>query len=334
MRKYNLRFCEREQFESLMIRKLDDGFKAFKKCINDMSEIVEKRGDTDCIFCDYFFTCAKDKFGEKRVNDYIEKACENSEAISVLVETLKAEELSRKQHQANLLTESITVDILLESAREAAKNENPRSKMPRFRHLFAKRASDTELAELAYAVSQEDDETVKALLLMMFWLKPFPLGVTLLMEYAQSKNELLAEIAIEKLEVFQDKRIHDFAMRLLQEKGLNTPALGLLKKNYRKSDDDIVYKLVKKISNIPQHVQGDIVDIYTHHRSPKALPILLHVYQKGCCTHCRHGIVRAMNHCKVLSNRIVEECLYDSYEDTRKMAKKIEAQRMINSWQK
>jgi len=33
--------------------------------------------------------------------------------------------------------------------------------------------------------------------------------------------------------------------------------------------------------------------------------------------------VRAMNHCKVLSNEILEECLYDSYEDTRRFAKRL-----------
>jgi len=37
--------------------------------------------------------------------------------------------------------------------------------------------------------------------------------------------------------------------------------------------------------------------------------------------------VRAMNHCKVLSDDIIKECLYDSYEDTREIAKKIKGQR-------
>ena len=71
----------------------------------------------------------------------------------------------------------------------------------------------------------------------------------------------------------------------------------------------------------------DIVNIYTHHRSVNAFSALLRVYQKGDCTHCRYGIVRAMNHCKVLMNEIVEECLCDSYEDTRKLAKRIKGQR-------
>jgi len=327
MRNYGLNLCEREQLESLMIRKLNGGFKSFEQCVNDIGEMIEKRGNADCLRCVFFFANAKDKFGEKRMNDFIDKMYEKSDAIRALIDTLKAEELSRKEYQETLLPETITVDILLQNAREAAKNENPRRKMFQVRHLFVQKASDAEFIELAHTVLREDDETVKALLLMMFWRRAFPLDITPLLEYAQSKNELLSEIAIDKLESFKDKRIHDLVVQLLADKGLESLALGLLKKNYRKSDDDIIHKLIKKTSSIPQYVQGDIVDIYTHHRSENALPILLHAYQKGDCTHCRYSIVRAMNHCRVLSDEIIEECLYDSYEDTRKMAKKIKSRR-------
>ena len=327
MRNYSLDLCEREQLEDLMIRKLDGGFKSFKQCIYDIGEMITKRGNCDCLWCDSFFAHAKEKFGEKRVNDFIVELYEESEAIKLLVDTLKEEELSRKEYQSNLLAETPSVDVLLQYAREAARNENPRSQMARLRHLLAKKASDAEFLELAHTVLCEDDETVKALLLMMFWRRPFPLDITPLIEYAKSKNELLSEIAIDKLSYVKDKRIHDLAIILLEEKGFGSLALGLLIKNYQKTDNDIIRKLTAKASSVPQHVQGDIVDIYKHHRSANALPILLHVYQKGYCTHCRYGIVQAMNHCKVLSDEIIEECLYDSYEDTRKMAKRIKSQR-------
>jgi len=323
MRNYDLSLCEREQFESLMIRKLDSGFKSFKQCIHDIGEMIIKCGNCNCLCCDSFFADAKDKFGERRINDFIDRIYEKSEAIKLLIDTQKEVGLSHREYQSNLLAETLTVDILLQYAREAAKNENPRSKMPRLQHLFAKKASDAELLELAHTVLREDDETVKALLLMMFWRKPFPLDIAPLIEYTKSNNELLSEIAIDKMGYVKDRRIHDLAIHLLAEKGLDSLALGLLKRNYLKTDDDIIHKLIKKTSSIPQYIQRDIVDIYTNHRSTNALPILLHVYNKGYCTHCRYGIVRAMNDCKVLSDGIIEECLYDSYEDTRKMAKRI-----------
>ena len=323
LRKYNHTYSEREQLESLMIRKLSCGFKTFKQSVYDISEMIAKRGNADCIFFDFVLDHAKEKFGEKRVNDFIDEMCEKSSAIKLLVDTLNESELSRKEFQENMFSKSITVEDLLQNARAAAANENPRSKMPRYRHLFAKRASDEDLMELAHAVLRENDDTVKALLLMMFWRKPFPLDITPLIEYTRSENALLSEIAMKDLEYVKDKRIHDLALQLLEEKGLDSFALGLLLKNYRKTDDDAIRKLIVKTSNVPQHVQSDIADIYTYHRSETALPILLHVYQRGECSHCRYDIVRAMSHCKVLTNEILEECLYDSFEDTRRYAKRL-----------
>jgi hypothetical protein len=84
---------------------------------------------------------------------------------------------------------------------------------------------------------------------------------------------------------------------------------------------------MKKISNVPHHAQMDLREIYAHHRSSTALPILLRAYQKGDCSFCREGIIRAMHNCKVLPNEIVEECLYDSYGDTRRFAKRLIAER-------
>ena len=325
MRSYSFELCEREQLENLMIRKLDAGFKSFKQCVYDIDEMITKRGDCDCLFCDFFFTIAKERFGKKRVNKFLDEMYEKSESLKLLIDTLKAEEISREEYQTNLIAP--TIDVLLQCAREAATCENPRLQMPRLRYLFARKASDAEFLELAHIVYREDNETIKALLLMMFLHRPFPLDIAPLIEYAKSNNALLSEFAIDTLRYVKDIRIHDLAVCLLEEKGLGSLALRLFKRNYQKTDDDIIRKLIAKTASVPQYVQADIVDIYTHHRSENALPILLHVYQKGYCTHCRCGIVRAMNHCNVLPDRIIEECLYDSYEDTRKMAEKIRSRR-------
>ena len=321
--KYNLVFCEREQFDSLMIRKLSSGFSTFKQSVYDIGEMITKRGNVDCVFFDFVLDCAKDKFGEKRVNGFISEMCEKSTAIKFLVDTLEESELSRREYQENMFSESVTVEYLLQNARAAASYEYPRFKMLRYRLMFVKKASDEDYMKLAYTVLREKDDTVKALLLMIFWRKPFPLDITPLIEYSKSDNALLSEIALEVLKYVKDKRIHDLAVQLLAEKGLDSFALGLLMKNYRKADDDIIRKLIVKTSNVLQHVQSDIADIYTHHRSETAFPILLHVYQRGECSHCRGNIVRAMSHCKVLSNEILEECVYDSFEDTRRYAKRL-----------
>jgi hypothetical protein len=144
-----------------------------------------------------------------------------------------------------------------------------------------------------------------------------------LIEYAQYENELLAEVAISRLKKFKDRRLHDLAIQLLKTKGLKSFALALLVENYKKTDDILITELIKKSSSIPHHVQQNIYDIYRRHRSANSLPILLRVYQKGDCSFCRCDIVKVMRHCGVLINEILNECLFDSYDDTRRFAKRI-----------
>ena len=307
-----------------------DGFSAFKRYAMDMGTLLQKHPNKqNVLYYDWFITEAEDAFGKKRTSALIDKMYAESDAIKSLVDTIKADELSRKQYQENHKEEQITVEAIVRAAKELALSEiSHYGPVMRLRHPFLKNATDAEILDLAHIVLREEDETVKGLLLRIFlsnvaWNKPFPLGVDPLLEYAQSNNKILYENALGRLEEFKDKRIHNLAVKLLQAKGIKSFALGLLKKNYRKSDDPIIAKAITKASSIPQYVQSDIVDIYIRHRSENALPVLLHVYQRGDCSHCRYNIVKAMHHCKVLTDEMLAECLYDSYKDTREFAKRL-----------
>ena len=304
-----------------------DGFSAFERYAMDIGELLRKDpGKCNVLYYDSFIPKAEGIFGKKRICAFIDKMYEKSDAIKELVDTLKCEELSRRQYQENRGEEQVTVEALVRTAKEMASGEiSHYGPIMRLRRPFLKNASDEDILKLAHIVLREKSETVKGLLLRIFlsnmvWNKPFPLGATPLLEYALSDNEILSENALGRLEEFKDGRIHGLAIQLLKDKGIKSLALGLLKKNYRKSDDLIIAEVIKKAPNIPQDVQSDIADIYSRHRSANALPVLLHVYQKGECSHCRYSVVKAMHHCKVLPDDILEECLYDSYEDTRRFA--------------
>ena len=196
------------------------------------------------------------------------------------------------------------------------------------RMQFRKNATESDLIELAQTIVSHENDTVKSLLLLVFQGKYlFPLEISPLIEYAQSDNELLAETAIDRLKEFKNKRIHDLAVQLLETKGVNSFALALLTNNYQKSDDIIITKAVAKSASIPHHVQQDIRDIYNKNRSTNAFSTLYRVYKGGECSFCRESVVRAMNRCGVLSDELLEECLFDSYDDTRKYAKRVLSRR-------
>ncbi|MDR0917138.1 MAG: hypothetical protein LBN02_08155 [Oscillospiraceae bacterium] len=299
-----------------------DGFAAFKRYVDDIGNVLAADPENSKVYYDSHALSfgAEDAFGKKRVNDYMEKMYDKSDAVKALTDAQKRDALSAERHQEEIARERLTIPMLVEAAKGAVSAAYPRAVMPHFR--FMKNASEDEIAELARTALAEEDETIKALLLSMFRRKPFPLDIAPLLQYARSDNELLSETSINLLESFSDARIHDLAVELLGTKGLSSQALGLLKENYRKSDDALINALIAKAAIIPHHVQMDICDIYRHHRSKDAFPALLRVYQRGECAFCRHGAVEAMHHCGVLPDEILNECLYDSYDDTRKYAKR------------
>ena len=325
------RIDEGFQWEKVATRLFSiDGFSAFKRYAMDMGTLLLKYPDKrNVLYYDCFINDAEDAFGKKRTVAYIDKMYAEFDVIKSLIDTIKGDELSRQQYQEYLKEEQVTVETILQAAQELASGEIEHyGSMMRLKRPFIKNASKADILELAHITLNEKNETVKGLLLRIFvnnvyWQNPFPLGAAPLLEYVQSSNEVLYDTALALLEEFQDKKIHDLAVHLLKSKGIESSALGLLKKNYKKSDDPIIAEAVKKASIIPQYVQSDIIDIYNRHRSADALPILLHVYQKGVCSHCRYNIVKAMQQCGVLPDEILSDCLFDSYEDTRIFAKRL-----------
>ena len=312
-----------------------NGFYTFEHYAKNVGRILLKNPNSRKIYNlydDWFFARAKNFFGEKKIDDFLEHAYEKSVAIKALVDTLKSDKTDIEQTREE--RKKISINYILQYTKEEISKNPPYKKVSRtmgyYKNVllppwFINNISKDEFLELAQITLHEKNETIKALLLSLFRLerKPFPLDIAPLLEYTQSDNELLAEAAIRCLQSFKDKRIHELAVQLLETKGLDSSALSLFRKNYKKSDDELIKKLIKKLSTIPHHVHSDIVCIYTHYRSANALPTLLHVYYKGICAFCREGIVRAMHHCKVLPDNVLMECLHDSNNDIRNFAKRI-----------
>ncbi|MEA4848117.1 MAG: hypothetical protein VB106_12885, partial [Clostridiaceae bacterium] len=55
-----------------------------------------------------------------------------------------------------------------------------------------------------------------------------------------------------------------------------------------------------------------------------------HAYRNGECSFCRSDIVTAMGKNGVLPDRILLECQYDSYDETRKYANRLVKRRGLN----
>ena len=194
---------------------------------------------------------------------------------------------------------------------------------------FAREASKEELMELAKYIETKDNDYIKTQLLRIFRKADYPLNKEYLMDLAHSNNLELREAAIEALARFKDEQVHDLAIKLLED-GSTEIGLTLLKENWKKSDDPLIRKVVTKSQRVPHYMQMDLRDIYSRHRSSTCGEILMHAYRNGECSFCRSEIVTAMAKNGALTDKILLECQYDSYDETRKYSSRLIKRRGSN----
>ncbi|WOO38009.1 HEAT repeat domain-containing protein [Anaerocolumna sp. AGMB13020] len=320
------RYCEREQFELLMIVSMSLGkWRAFKQCVEDAGVIIQARKDDQCSYYDWFLDSATNQFGKSKVWEYLNSASSISQNVNVVVSEFRKVELTRKNHQAIL--PYVTLEFLIEETQKCLQNQSPYG-INGYLIRFAREASRAELIELANRIEAEDNDFVRTQLLRVFRRIDYPLGIEFLINLVQTNNLDLRQAAIEALERFRDKRIHDLAIKIL-EAGDTASGLTLLKENWEKPDDILIRKVVTKSQRVPHNMQMDLRDIYSKHRSYTCGEVLIHAYRNGECSFCRSEIVTAMGKNGILPDGIILECQFDSYDETRKYANRLVKRREI-----
>ena len=332
LRCYNLSYCEREQLESLMIRKLNDGFESYKKCINDMGKMILLRGSDDCLWYDWLITNAGDKYG-KDAYDYIDSA-ENknvaafrmwyeksiskdnsgqNEKITTAEKLIQNYVLKNRPQEEN----PVTIEQLQNQAYELeADGKGFPFRITTLSRKFADRAWKKELIQLAHIAIEETSDFIKAALLRVFNFVDFPLDIGLLFPYVNSSNNLLHEAVIGTLSRFKDKQVRTTAIQLLTDGHIDY-ALKLLESNFETEDEILIRKHIKKTKRITYGMVCSITRIFSEHKSKTCGDILIHFYYNIECTHCRSTVVNVMIENGVIPKNVLEECQYDSYEETR-----------------
>jgi len=112
------------------------------------------------------------------------------------------------------------------------------------------------------------------------------------------------------------------AIKLITEGNLDA-GLPLLIENWHKADEKLIRKQVLQTKKVSHSMQQDLRNIYAKHHSNSCGNILAHVYEYGDCTYCRSGIVKVMNKNYVLTDYLLKECRYDSFDETRKLAERV-----------
>lgn len=92
---------------------------------------------------------------------------------------------------------------------------------------------------------------------------------------------------------------------------------------YAKSDDPLIRNVVMKSQRVSHPMQMDLRNIYSNHKLAACEEVISYAYRKGDCSFCRSKIVHAMGKNGCLSDEILIECQYDSYDMTREYANRM-----------
>lgn len=294
-------FYERDDLESLCII-LAQEKASFLKIAEDIGKLYrEKPSLYDGSDFEYLY-----KWKAKRCLKTLERQAEKSENIAEYLRAGKAYEM--------------------ESEEIYKKNRNIVPKTGIALSNWLKRRADSETI-LKYAeeyLAQRDPEE-RAEALIAFFSCPFPLDPKPIIEDAQSACEKLKEAAWRALENIRHPLVREFSIKNLQNDLEN--ALPPFITNYQEQDENLLVYIVKSIPvdfECTTIWHGTQLDVLSMEERGLRVPaeLLNYIYESTYCSCCRKRALRQMGKRRLLTDDILQECLFDSHEDIRAYAKR------------
>ncbi len=307
---------ERDRFEWLCIWLTSlDGFSAYKRIVEQIGKFYIDANNPNLIFMDWFYSNAQSKFGKKRIDNYMRNNAEKNKSVAAFLNQIESIGMNKSQ--------VITQPSLKELLEACYEQSGYRALGVALR--FSRTASLEELNELAGIAVTETNPEIKRKLLWTFRKRPFPLEEHYIFELAESENESIRDIAFEMMKYLPFDRIHDYALSLIRERKELANSLSLLCQCYQPEDEMLLVDAVKRLSvsynNTGWHsVYMDIEDLLNKRSCKLKTDLFIYMYKKTLCSSCRSRLVQAMYKRKIFPVEVLKECLYDSYDDTRKFA--------------
>lgn len=244
---------------------------------------------------------AYERIGEEKVTALIKSQAEAN--IQAFVQS--------SLHEQEEYTESKPLHLL---SYDELKAINGAGSVGLFRYMrWGQGASKEDLLKAANDLLEENNSKRLLPYLYIFAKTVFPLDPQKLIELAVSRNKRVRSQAIRALSNIKDERIHQLAIKLIMERTTEIDALDLFIHNYSDEDIHLLEKIVFKNHNRDTfHSAGySIIKILKNNQTPLCQKILIELYEKGFCTHCRRRSVEVMLLNGVLPDSIRYEIRHD-----------------------
>lgn len=154
---------------------------------------------------------------------------------------------------------------------------------------------------------------------------PYPEAPYPIIEDTESECEKLQDAAWRALGKIRHPRVREFAFSKIDSDLIN--AMPLFVKNYLPKDADLLEQLVKSVPVDRYDSSGwhgvHLKVLGMKDDGIKAPPALLrYIYESTFCSCCREYALLQMGKRRLLTDDILQECLYDSNEEIRGYAAK------------
>lgn len=339
-RRQNGTLPERDDFEVLCIELIDIAahpLETYIKIAEDIGALMLKKSALEPGPFDFLSSHCEQTYGKGKVRKMLEKRAESSPAMKRYLSdglAWNSEMLVGKHRQPIPQTTEEMLKIFDEEQKKEQESGGSGWNVRRlgFRvRAWVKKTGNTEvLSVLAQRYLAEQNPLERARLLFIFGQGcSFPMSPEPLIRDARTGDEILKEAAFYALDYVRHEKVRQFALELAEREECVSEAVSLLANHYQREDREMFVKLVKSIP-VSYDDKADWHGAYSAVRSllgtkgvkdaPKEL--LPYLYEHTLCSFCREYIVKEMGRRRMVTEELLQECLYDSNHEIRGYAQR------------
>ncbi len=300
-----------------------DGWRAFTACTRDITTRLMPN-EPDFFFYNWFLSNAEDKFGTKRVHNWLAKQAVSSPHFAVLVEVRAGYDAMWAQERP-----ATTLDEVLAAADGTLYNGRGMAMS------YARQTDAVGLAALAQAALNEPDVVKQAELLWPFRRdRRYTFTDEVVARWLASDYQPLRDVAFDVMALAPSPATRQRARALLARCDEPLVALSLLAQNPQPCDVPLIMETVKRVR--VAHDEGAWHSCFSAacdaaqrlHGQP-AVDLLHYLYRETLCGQCRYDIVRALHKKKQLTGALLAQCRWDAYDKTRALAERVQRARGV-----
>ena len=199
---------------------------------------------------------------------------------------------------------------------------------PRLSRWLAAKADQETTEHYALIYQEQTDPLLRAQALKAFSRCPYPGNPQPIMADARSCCEPLQQAAWNTLENVRHPLVRRFALDNVANGNRTPETFSLLITNYQTKDskmlERLLWELIKKKDRDDVHWAG--MDVYRAFYKGSGIPHPKHLlpllYEFNPCSYCRHTALQYMAQHQMLTKELLEECLYDSNNEIRRIAER------------